>query len=89
MKLTEKELLQMQDLARKYWVELPGEARLPGMDKQLNPEQRRALSWLYASMVLLRKFGIEPGTGAELEYPDSDTVAEGFERAASNAEESV
>jgi hypothetical protein len=80
LELKHHDILLLQGHARREYVELLGEHRFKGMNKNLDPGERLALSWLRATIVLLNSKGafredflreyVEP-----LETPNSDPAS--------------
>lgn len=68
--LTHGHLLVLQGLARREFVEMPGEYRLEGMSRQLDAGERLALCNFRANLTLLNRMGaFREGFLEELQQP--------------------
>ncbi len=81
MKLVLADVLLLLDQARRHYLEIDAKATLPGMARALNEPERRAISFLRASIEVLNKAGGLPegwaaATNIDLEIADSEASTE-------------
>ena len=55
--VTPHELNRLKDLARKWLMECDESLRLPGMGRDLTPEERLTLAYLQGSLAILNRLG--------------------------------
>lgn len=79
MKLRPADLILLVDEARRSYIQMPAEARLPGQAKPMDERDRHALCFLRGSILVLKSLGLlntDVNLEPELDFADSEPATE-------------
>lgn len=67
--LNHADLVELQSMARDYWVAYPAKIRLKGMDRRLTEAELNSMAHYEAALMQLTRKGLIPPGSAQYEAP--------------------